>query len=80
MCTFDGQLGVAKKLISDHLRGGEKTVQGIMEHLHANALMSQNHGRVQEIFFHIMSEMMSHGQITANTASLSDTTRISLVI
>lgn len=79
MCTYDGQLGVAKKLIRDHLRGGEKTVQGIMEHLHSNALMSQNHGRVQEIFFHIMSDMMSCGQITANTATLSDATTISLV-
>lgn len=79
MCTYEGQFSQAKKLILELLTQGAHTIQKIKEYLHNDALMSQDHTRVQEIFFRVLSEMIGSGQIKADCSSLSDTTVVSLV-
>lgn len=79
MCTYEGQFARAKKLILVLLKSGSNTVQKIKEYLHSDALMSQNHSRVEEIFLDVINTMLQAGRLNADCVPLSDTTTISLV-
>lgn len=79
MCTYEGQFVQAKKIICELLTKDSDTVQGIKAYLHADALMSQDHARVQEIFFRAITEMVQSGKVKADSTLLTETTMISLV-
>lgn len=76
---YEGQFAQAKKLIPVLLKSGSSTAQEIKEHLHSDALMSQNHSRVEEIFLAVINEMLQIGRLKADCMPLSDITIIRLV-
>ena len=77
MCTHERLVEHGKKLVLELLLVGDHTVQKIKECLHDDALMSQDHGRVQQIFFELIHSLHEKGTITMDTTTPTDGTMVS---
>ena len=64
MCTHERLADRGKEIILRLLLAGDHTVQKIKECLHDDALMSQDHARVQSIFFDLVHKLKEKGLIT----------------